>query len=191
ACRQTFEVDLSEKHWVLLLESQGRIQGFSTMMRLKFEGRSLLFSGDTIVAPAARGSANLAQAWARHVFGLVDEEGPLYWFLIASGYRTYRFLPLFFQEFYPRFDRPVPPAIGCLLDGVAKQKFGERYQKGVVVPACPTPLQQVEVPPGRRRDPHVGFFLERNPGHRLGHELACLALVSRPNLTAAGRRMLW
>ncbi|MGE0496058.1 MAG: hypothetical protein AB7S38_43035, partial [Vulcanimicrobiota bacterium] len=70
ACRQTFEVDLSEKHWVLLLESQGRIQGFSTMMRLQFEGRSLLFSGDTIVAPAARGSANLAQAWARHVFGL-------------------------------------------------------------------------------------------------------------------------
>lgn len=190
ACRHSFEVDLAEKDWVLLLESQGRVHGFSTMMRLEFEGQSLLFSGDTIVAPAARGSTDLAQVWARHVFGLVDEQGPLYWFLIASGYRTYRFLPLFFQEFYPRFDRPNPAAVDRLLDGVAGQKFGTRYRNGVVVPDFPTPLQQAEVPPGRRRDPHVGYFLERNPGHGRGHELACLTLVSRANLTVAGRRML-
>ncbi|MCA9791777.1 MAG: hypothetical protein KC910_08275 [Candidatus Eremiobacteraeota bacterium] len=190
ACRQSFEADLAEKDWVLVLESEGQLQGFSTMMRLDFGGQRLVFSGDTIVTPAARGSARLAQLWAEHVFGLVDREGPVYWFLITSGYRTYRLLPLFFQDFYPRFDRPTPARLAGLLEGVARHKFGSRYRDGVVVPASPTPLREPEVPQGRRRDPHVGFFLERNPGHRGGHELACLARVERANLTPAGRRVL-
>ena len=39
-------------------------------------------------------------------------------------------------------------------------------------------------------DPHVAFFLKRNPGHGDGDELVCLTELSDDNLTRAGRRMV-
>src|SRR5690349_23459155 len=44
--------------------------------------------------------------------------------------------------------------------------------------------------PQRLKDPHVSFFINANPGHVGGDELACLAELSRANLTPAGRRMV-
>jgi hypothetical protein len=38
-------------------------------------------------------------------------------------------------------------------------------------------------------DPHVAFFLNRNPGWRRGDELVCLTEIAFENLTPAGRRM--
>jgi hypothetical protein len=49
-------------------------------------------------------------------------------------------------------------------------------------------LQQI--PDGRGDDPHIRFFLQRNPGHGHGDELVCLCELSHDNLTAAGRRMV-
>jgi hypothetical protein len=46
------------------------------------------------------------------------------------------------------------------------------------------------VPDGRADNPHVRFFLERNPGHASGDELVCLTELSDANLTAAGVRMV-
>ena len=38
-------------------------------------------------------------------------------------------------------------------------------------------------------DPHIAFFLERNPGFVRGDELVCLTRIDEQNLTPAGRRM--
>ena len=46
-----------------------------------------------------------------------------------------------------------------------------------------------DVGPGRLNEPHVAFFLQRNPGWCRGDELVCLTEVSFENLTPAGRRM--
>jgi len=40
-------------------------------------------------------------------------------------------------------------------------------------------------------DPHVAFFVRRNPGHARGDELACLCELNESNLTRAGRRMVF
>jgi hypothetical protein len=48
----------------------------------------------------------------------------------------------------------------------------------------------VGVPDGRHTDPHVRFFLERNPGHVAGDELVTVTSLASDNLTPAGRRML-
>ena len=48
----------------------------------------------------------------------------------------------------------------------------------------------VEVREGPQRDPHVQYFLERNPGFVAGDELVCLTRVHEDNLTPAGRRVV-
>lgn len=198
--RATFEADLAEKHCAILLEDDdGRLRGFSTLLLYATDapGRriSVVYSGDTIVDREWWGSPALPRTWIRAVRQLapaaVDHD--LYWLLLTSGYRTYRFLPVFFRSFYPRYDEPGPQALTALLDAVATERFGSRYNAddGIVRFARPQVLTPdlLELPAGRALDPHIAYFLARNPGHVRGDELACVAMVHDDNLTAAGRRM--
>jgi hypothetical protein len=114
----------------------------------------------------------------------------LYWLLLTSGFRTYRFLPVFWRDFAPR---PGPGARHALLDALARERLGGRYlpELGVARLATPQVLARDlrEVPTARRADPYVAFFLARNPGWEAGDELVCLTEIAEANLTAAGRRM--
>lgn len=185
--RMVFELDLAEKEWVILLrDDDGAIDGFSTLMRMHIAGATVFFSGDTIVDRVRWGTWDLPRMWGRHVFAHAN--GNAYWFLISSGYRTYRYLPLFFRDFYPR-DRAMKP----LLDEIAAAKFGHAYdaRSGVIRLATPAPLREgISDPELRMSNPHVRFFVEANPGHANGDELACLVRIDPSNLTSAGLRML-
>ena len=81
-----------------------------------------------------------------------------------------------------------------LLDVLSHERFGARYERGsgVVRFAAPQVLRDrlLVVPEGRSADPHVRFFLERNPGHSAGDELVSVASLEESNLTLAGRRMV-
>jgi hypothetical protein len=200
--RLQFDRDLAEKEWVILLAdpSSGQIQGFSTLMRLQIlvEGQPVVafYSGDTIIQQDYWGETELPRLWGRHVFSLAEtiSDTQVYWFLISSGYKTYRFLPVFFREFYPTYQRPTPPASKWLLDALAQLKFPAEYnpETGIIRPAEASPLRSgvAEVTPRRLKDPHVAFFVSANPGYARGEQLACLVELTRANLTAAGRRML-
>jgi hypothetical protein len=200
--RRRFEADLAEKEWAILLVDgvSNRIQGFSTMMRLEAVVDEQvvvgLFSGDTIVEREYWGETLLPRLWSRHAFALAASlpGARVYWFLICSGYKTYRFLPVFFREFYPTFERPTPPRIKHLIDAFCFMKFPREYdpEGGVVRFADAAPLQPgvADVTEQRLRDPHVAFFAAANPGHARGDELACLVELVPENLSPAGRRML-
>jgi hypothetical protein len=185
--RVTFERDLAEKEWVVLLcDDDGNIEGFSTLMRMTVGDATVFFSGDTIVAKHRWASFDLPRVWSRYVFAEAGEN--TYWFLISSGYRTYRFLPLFFRTFYPR-DTAMKP----LVDTIATAKFGDAYdaRTGVIRLATPAPLREgISDPELRMNNPHVRFFVEANPGHAEGDELACLVHIDVANLTSAGLRMI-
>jgi hypothetical protein len=186
--RVTFERDLAEKDWVVLLRNDdGAIDGFSTLLRIRAGEATVFFSGDTIVARHRWGTYDLPRLWSRFVFANADAN--TWWFLISSGYRTYRYLPLFFRDFYPR-NREMKP----LLDQMAVSRFGESYDPGtgVIRLATPAPLREgISDPELRLHNPHVRFFIEANPGHADGDELACLVRIHPDNLTAAGRRMVY
>lgn len=198
--RAQFQADLEEKDWVLRIFRGERLVGFSTLQvyTATFEGRSLnvVYSGDTIVAPDAWGSPVLARAWIAMVRRIQGERAlePWYWLLLSSGFRTYRFLPVFWQEFWPRHDAPTPPFAARLLAHLARARFGAAYDEvaGVVRFLRPQRLRAplAAVPGGKRRDEHVEFFLARNPGHSAGDELVCLTTLGDNNLTAAGARMV-
>lgn len=198
----TFRRDLAEKSCVVLLEdAAGTLRGFSTflMYSTRAGGRRLtvVYSGDTIVEPSAWGSPALPRAWIRAVHDLRRRyypAGDLYWLLLTSGFRTYRFLSVFCRRFYPQHDAPTPPSIQALLDAVCVARFGPLYDRAAGLVRFPRPqvLREglLDVPAGRRLDPHVRFFMDRNPGHVLGDELVSLASLAEDNLTAAARRMM-
>lgn len=195
--RAVFERDLGEKDWVVLLrDEQGRVDGFSTLMRMDVDDVTVFFSGDTVVARHRWGTYDLPRFWAKHVFSVAATLAPResYWFLISSGYRTYRYLPVFFREFYPSYVRPTPAGVRSLIDRIARAKFDGSYDAnaGVVRLATPAPLRAGISDPEERldRDPHVRFFVEANPNHAAGDELACLVRVSPDNVTPAGQRMI-
>ena len=117
-----------------------------------------------------------------------------HWLLLTSGFRTYRFLPVFWRKFFPRHDAQTPAGEQRLLNHLARARYGENYdtQAGIVRFPHPQMLRGSlgETPAGRSSDEHVAFFLARNPGHAAGDELACITEISDANLTPAGRRMV-
>ncbi len=201
--RAEFLANLAEKQWVIVLldPRTGELCGFSTqmLMRVAVGGADVraLFSGDTIVAREHWGDIALARAWGRLALSLIDRYAPeeLYWFLISKGYKTYRFLPLFFHEFFPRYDAPTPDWACRLIDGLGGHKYPQAYDPAAgVIRAGP---QKNRLRPGvadptpqRLRDPHVRYFVERNPGYGRGEELCCLAPLSRANFTRAAYRAI-
>ena len=202
--RGQFERDLAEKNAILLLRdaTTAALVGFSTMR--VYETRvadgspiSVVCSGDTIVDPSAWNSPALPREWIAAVNRLREQypNGPYYWLLITSGFRTYRLLSTFWQRFYPRHDEPTPQQQQRMLDALARERFGDCYDTaaGVVRFARPQVLRAhlAGIPPQRMDDPHVAYFVGRNPGHARGDELACLCELSEDNLTRAGRRMVF
>lgn len=233
---EVFAADLDEKNWALLFEDEGELVGFSTLLLYPFvhagETLTVVYSGDTIVDPAAWGSTALPRLWidavrrlhAEHAAeqgpGHGPEQGPghgpdqgpghgpacgpgqdprqgksrLVWLLITSGFRTYRFLPVFWRDFHPRHDAAIPSDVAALRDALARERFGHRYdpERGVVRLGSPQSLREhlAGVPEARRSDPHVDFFLAANPGHGRGDELVCITELSDENLTRAGWRMV-
>lgn len=195
-----FARDLDEKDWVLRIRRDDRLVGFTTLQhyRVACEGRrvNVIYSGDTIVSPEAWGSPVLARGWITLVRALQgsDRDAPWYWLLLSSGFRTYRFLPLFWRTFWPRHDAAADETTQALVQALARARFGDAYdpQAGVVRFPHPQRLRGplATVPDGRTDDPHVRFFLARNPGHAEGDELVCLTELSDENLTAAGWRMI-
>jgi hypothetical protein len=204
--RARFETDLAEKEAVVLLRDvkTGEIQGFSTFMRIEIQiDKSevvAFFSGDTIVARKYWGETILSRLWSRTVFAeadLIQAERPstrVYWFLICSGYKTFRFLPVFFREFYPNPAGSTPPGMQQILNTLGKTKFGDQYDSasGVVRLHSAARLRSgvADVTEQRMRERVVAFFASKNPGHAEGDELACITEISRLNLTRAGERMV-
>jgi len=198
----SFLSDLEEKDYVLVLTSdEGIICGFSTQKVLRLTVRGVpiraVFSGDTIVDRAYWGEQELGRSWCHYVSWVYAEEPdvPLYWFLISKGYRTYLYLPLFFERFYPSCDMATPEFEQFVLEALAGVKFPNDYrpERGIVEFAHSKGQLKphlAEIPARRLRDRHVQFFLQRNPGYGIGHELACLAEISAHNMKLFAGRIL-
>jgi len=196
---ESFTRDLDEKNWVILLHDDlGHLVGFSTLLyyQTTFNGTPLavLYSGDTIVQRHAWGSPALARTWIHSVWQLHAAHAPqlpLYWLLLTSGFRTYRFLSVFLKTFHPSCHAPMPPEVLGLRDHLARARFGTRYDLAAGVVHLGQPLRDdlLEIPDARLIDPHIAYFARHNPGYVHGDELVCLAHLSPDNLTPAGRRM--
>lgn len=198
--RPQFDRDLDGKNWVIAVRRESQLVGFTTLLvrttHFDDEPITVIYSGDTIVAPEAWGTPSLARAWIAGVNRIRTDfpDQRCYWLLLTSGFRTYRFLPVFWRHFYPRYDAPTPPSMECLRLQLARETYGKMFdaRSGIVRFPQPQRLRGMlaGVPEGRAANPHVAFFLACNPHHADGDELVCITEICECNLTAAGRRMV-
>jgi len=198
-----FVSDLMEKDWVVLLKDglSGQIRGFSTQMLLSSEidgvAIKAIFSGDTIIHKDFWGEPTLARIWLNTFIQLAQKhkDVKLYWFLISMGYRTYRFLPVYFKNFYPRYDQKTPEFDQKVLDAFAAQKYPKEYdpQTGIIKHAILKEKLKsgvADVSEAKLRNPHVEYFFKRNLEFLDGDELACLTLIEENNLKSIAFRVM-
>ncbi len=198
---EKFLNDLAEKDGVLVLyDETGEIQGFTTFMLMEFSVNNgsmyALYSGDTIITKICWGQRELFRVFAGLFKKILnDQKEPLYWFLLTKGIRTYLLLPLFFEIFYPNWKTETPTYEQELIDHLASLKFGEFYlreQRIVRVLPRADRLQEdlARIPDHKRKNPHVRFFVNNNPGYTEGDELVCIARISASNLTRIAKRFV-
>jgi len=192
--KEKFLNDLYEKDCALvLLDSKKAIQGFTTIKFIEIEiaGKRIraIFSGNTILEKEYWGKSDIARSWMEYMLAEKekDPEIPLYWFLICSGYKTYKMLANYANNFYPRWDCETPANIKEIIDHLAQKRFGSDYDpvSGIIKFSNTGERLRGEysvIAPILLIDPHIEFFARLNPGHNLGHELACLAEVKLENL---------
>lgn len=197
-----FNRDFCEKQWVIVLRdgSSGKIAGFSTQMVMDADvggaRYKALFSGDTIVDKNYWcGDTQLVTEWFELALLLARSFSPvkLYWFLITKGYRTYKFLPLFFRNYYPRHDMETPAREKEILDVFASKKYPFEYDSlsGLIKPKERARLnpEMAGVKKNLLSNPHISFFLKKNPDYASGNEMACIAEISEGNLNTAVDRL--
>jgi hypothetical protein len=198
---EAFLGDLSDKdHVILLLDNAGRLRGFSTLAVLTQEhkgiARRAIYSGDTIIDHEYWGEQALAFAWIRFAGSIKAKQPqtPLDWFLIVKGHRTYRYLSVFSRRYAPAWSHPTPPQTKAWMDRLARGRFGEYYDPASGLLRFPRSRGHLRehwatVPEEDRHRPEVRFFLERNPGYTIGHELVCLTELHEDNLKPLARRL--
>lgn len=197
-----FYKDLAEKQWAILLFDpiNGSIQGFSTQMLLERVVAGVpikaLFSGDTIINRNYWGENELAKQWLRlgEYLMTLYPQSRLYWFLISKGYKTYRFLPVYFNKFYPCYNKETPEFERKIIDDLGYFKYPNNYSSkdGVIhfsKDAMRLKKGVADINENRLRNPHIRFFVERNPLYWRGDELVCLANLSYDNFNASVFKM--
>lgn len=201
--RDNFKKDLLEKRKVILLRDsiEEDIKGFSTLMLLEQEINgddiTALFSGDTIIDKEYWGESELPKWWGRYAFSLIDEmpDRELHWFLMSKGYKTYRFLPVFFNEFYPRRNVEFPQREKEILDALAYAKFPRNYnaETGIIsFDGKKDHLKQgiADIDESRMKNQDIQYFVERNPNWQQGDELACLVRLTKDNFNKMAHRVI-
>ncbi|MFT4605824.1 MAG: hypothetical protein ACI9W4_002568 [Rhodothermales bacterium] len=199
--RPDFERDLNQKQWVILVREaeSGTIRGFSTIEVFLFVHNRrrlrILYSGDTVIDRDYWGSLALPVGYASLVSALTDDEPiPTYWFLLSKGFRTYRILPVFFDSFFPRWNRPMPDSEAGLLGALGHYKFNDAFDSASGILRSGPEAQCLRPDLGlvseRRKNRDIEFFLRTNPGHAAGDELVCLADFSLDNLSPFMQRAL-
>jgi len=199
--RNDFDRDLKEKNWVLLLteEDSGNIAGFSTQMLIPFQQNGqevlVLFSGDTIISKEHWGSMALSLCFGELMLKLLDEypDSLLYWMLISKGLRTYKYLPTFFIDYYPCYDKETPKFILELMRYLGEMKYPGAYDesRGIIEAKSDGQfLKQEFQPEANPKKPHEVFFYKANPGYNKGDELFCLAQLSMDNINPFIKRIL-
>jgi hypothetical protein len=197
--RHNFQADLDGKTHVLrLVGEEQQVIGFSTIdyrrTTLDAAPCGILYSGDTIVDPAAWASASLSAAWVAAILELHASAGPpapLWWLLLTSGLRTYRYLTVCIRQYAPALSGRLDPLAHALLPRLARERFGHDFDAGtgLVIFRHPQRLRPhlTTLPPHLEEDADAQLFLRLNPGHGRGDELVSLCRLSEENLTAVGR----
>ncbi|MFO8062476.1 MAG: hypothetical protein R6U31_06070 [bacterium] len=193
---RSFAEDIHNKSIITLIcdNENDNLIGFSSYDKSIYDEFAILFSGSTVVSEQYRNERALMEGFLSVCSDMIKaySDRPVYWHLLSMGFRTYRFLPLFFNEYYPC--RKGSYEMKGILDRVSYDRFGDLYDPATGIVSIPggerLRPQYAEIPRNRLNDRHVRFFLEKNPDYRQGNELSCIAKISVNNMKSIPQKIL-
>jgi hypothetical protein len=201
--KDNFLFDLNQKQYIgLLRDAEQIIQGFTTFaINPKNCGTSeynILFSGDTIISPEHWGSLELIRGFCQSVgqFIATDMQKKWYWYLLSKGHRTYMYMPLFFESYYPSV---VPSAVdaelAAIADAVSQRLYPKYWQKAAGTLKFDTKMGQLtpELAAAtfqKAKKQHVAFFLKQNPKFYEGEELVCITPLHPENVKSFAKEII-
>jgi hypothetical protein len=198
--KSQFEHDLSSKTAVICLyePESDKLVGFSTLKEFYHivDGQEyvILFSGDTIIEKEYWGSQALVMGFGEHMVSMINRypHHEIYWFLISKGVRTYKYLPVFFKEYYPNYKTSTPGKYQQIMDSLAYQFFADLYRKedGVIKVREGQYLKSEYHPNQHPNNEIEEFYFRMNPGYLKGDELVCLTALKADNVCDHIRRAL-
>lgn len=199
--RDVFMSDLRDKDYCILLRNDAsEVVGFSTqkIMTFDMDGRTIhgVFSGDTIIHRDYWGSFELYTVFARFFFAYAERYDAFYWFLISKGYKTYRMLPVFFNEFFPCRDKATPEPEQSIMNGYAARLYPEEYNDRTGVIEYRTVKDKLkmgvaDITDKELRNPDIRFFLQVNLDYARGNDLVCIARLAKENLKPRAKALLF
>ena len=193
--------DLSSKTDVIMLSDgrSGELVGFSTQKIFPYKiGEKeimVLFSGDTIIRKDYWGSLQLSISFGKLMADsiLKHPDKEFYWMLISKGVRTFKFLPVYFIEYFPRQGIVTPGPVKLIMDTLAFDMYPLQYDKeNGVIRALPQGqyLREEFQQLNQTGNADIDIFFTLNPGYVHGDELVCLTRLSFDNLRPFIKRVL-
>jgi len=187
--KQVFLKDFFNKDYCLTLyhETDGLV-GFTTqkLLDIDISGKTVhgIFSGDTIIHKDYWGSTELFRAWAEFWFKFAEKYDEFYWFLICKGYKTYRIMPLFWNEFYPNYKTQTPPYEQSIIDAYAELLYPDEYNRNTGVIEYKSAKDKLkdgvaDIGEHQLKNKDIAYFCKKNPNHSNGNYIACLAKIDK------------
>jgi hypothetical protein len=198
-----FEKDFYKKSDVIILKDiDDKIYGFSTIeiinINIENSEKIVLFSGDTIIDKNYWAKNDLHIVFGKYLLKLLEiyKENEIFWLLISKGYRTYKYLPLYFKNFFPDYKKESLTNIeNKILDTVLENKFGKYYDKENKIVRFYDKKDRLKkefavVEKEKLNDKYIEFFIKKNPFYYNGEELCCICQICFDNFTNAAKRVL-
>ena len=196
--------DLYKKQYVgLLHDEENIVRGFTTYAvnpnNSGTEEYAVLFSGDTIISPEYWGTIELIRGWCYSVAQIMKTERnkTWYWFLLSKGHRTFMYLPLFFEHYYPQCDGNSEEQVALfeMMETLANKIYPDLYKKDSGIIRFPIEggelkesLAQGTFDKSSKK--HVNWFIQKNPLFYKGDELICLSRIDPNNMRGFAKEFL-
>lgn len=199
---ENFKKDLIKKDYVgLLIDNNNTIQGFTTYAlnpkNYSHKKYNILFSGDTVIAEDFTGTQELTKGWGKTVGFFIKKypQKKLLWYLMSKGYKTYLYLPFFFQKYYPALEKSRNDfRLKKIINEFSTLIYPDCWEEKLGIIKFKNKLGQVKEKHISKsidkKNKHIDFFLEKNPGYIDGDELVCMAEVDIDNLFRFPKMML-
>ncbi len=188
-----------DKVIVLRDKEEKLVRGFSTFKVLDqlIDGKKIygIFSGDTIIHKDYWGEQELVRSFcylSGQVASQMEVGEKLYWLLISKGYKTYRYLPVFTENYYPSYKSPWPEYEKKVMLSFYKELYPDEFDSNTGLLTFKNKIGNLRPGVGdaddiRVQDPDIAFFVNANPDHMTGTELCCLAELSELNMKSVAK----
>ncbi len=195
---------LKQRQRIALFKYKGEIVGIAAIDIFPevFEGEKAcsIYTGNTWVRQDWR-NKNLIQLLA--FMSMIESKirypfHRLYWFFGSNNYMSYRLLYSNFSRFWPALDVQTPEWELNYMRHLGELYFDSTLDRETLIwsqkGSRSFKEEDTVLADKHKKDPHIQFYLERNPGYMQGDRLMCMAPLDKntiPNVANLVAKRIW